>query len=104
MAGNGKEHKIGLVISSVSAILVMIGGWQLDNYSQKERIREAERKKSMATINALIDELKSEKASIMYVDKENDKQDARTEKRFDKIDGKLDYIIDRIDRISTGTR
>ena len=76
----------GLVMVSFGALV----SWKLSEYSENNR-----------RVEQLIRELEQKKASKVYVDKENNKQDERNEKRFDKIDHKLDYIIERIDKFTS---
>lgn len=76
----------GLVMVSFGALV----SWKLSEYSENNR-----------RVEQLIRELEQKKASKVYVDKENSKQDERNEKRFDKIDHKLDYIIERIDKFTS---
>jgi Na+/melibiose symporter-like transporter len=88
MATSDSKQKISIATGVITAIIGAAFAWKLNEYSANNR-----------RVEELIRELQLQKASIVYVDKENEKQDNRVDKRFDRIDKKLDYIIERIDKM-----
>lgn len=87
MADDNKKYVEKIAIGVIIAIFGTLFAYKLDGYS-----------KNNDRVEALLRELEVKKASIEYVDKENQKQDRIAEKNIEKIDRKLDYIIDQLVR------
>lgn len=85
MADDNKKQMLNIATGVITAIIASLFAWKLNVYSENNN-----------RVEQLLRELEIKKASIEYVDKENQKQDRVAEKNIEKIDRKLDYIIDQL--------
>lgn len=86
---------IPLVFTFISSVIL----FKMDVNQREERLREDRRREEIKTITQRIRVLEEKKTPYEYVDKENEKQDVRSHQLDERINKKLDYLIERVDKI-----
>ena len=86
---------IPLVFTFVSSVIL----FKMDVNQREQRLIEDRRREEIKTITQRIRVLEEKKTPYEYVDKENEKQDVRSHQLDERINKKLDYLIERVDKI-----